>query len=292
MTTKAEVIERLPFEQYRQLPGMHSSSLKHALVSGLAYQHYEQNGWPDADKFRLGRAGHTGILEPQRFLSDYVQWETQHADGKKRIRSGHAWEEFKEANAGKTILTPEQFEIAVAVRDIVRDHPVAGPLVRKPGRSELTIRWRHERTGADCKARLDRVTAGEVIDIKMTADPSPRAFGNIAARLGYHVQGAFYRDAATALDGVRRQYKIIAVQSVAPHDVVVYDLGDDVLAEGQEQYERAIDVVLGCRSKQQWPGAATEHEIPLFLPAWALADAAADAVSDANAIDLGTETIQ
>lgn len=265
----AEVIERLPFEQYRQLPGIHSTSLKHALVSGLQYHHHETHGWPDADKFRLGRAGHTGILEPQRFLSDYVQWETQHADGKKRIRSGHAWEDFKEANAGKTILTPEQFEVAIAVRDIVRDHPVAGPLVRKPGRSELSIRWKHGRTGADCKARLDRVTADEVIDIKLTADPTARAFGNIAARLGYHVQGAFYRDAATAMDGVRRRYKIVAVQSVAPHDVVVYDLGDDVLADGQEQYERAIDVVLACREKQQWPGVATDHEIPLLLPVWA-----------------------
>lgn len=265
-----EVVERLPFEQYKQLPGIHFSSLKHALTSGLQYQHNELFGLPDCDVFRQGRAGHTGILEPQRFLAEYAQWETEHEDGRKRVRRGEAWDDFCSANAGKTILTPDQYEIACSVRDLVRDHPVAGPLVRAVGKSELTIRWTHARTGADCKARLDRIIPGvAVVDIKMTHDPEPRAFSNLAARLRYHLQGAFYRDAAEAAGFGRLPYKIIAVQSKKPHDVVVYHLPDELLAEGQEQYERALDVVLDCRKKQQWPGMQTDHEFTLTLPAWA-----------------------
>lgn len=265
-----EIYERLPFDKYRQLPGLHSTGLKHALVSPLLYQHVETFGWPDNDTFRQGRAGHTAILEPARFLSDYAQWETEHEDGTKRVRRGKAWDEFQEANAGKTILVAKQYETACTLRDIVRDHPVAGPLVKGAGQNELSLRWTHKRTGAVCKNRLDRTTPKAHVEIKLTRDPSPRMFGNIAARLFYHAQCAFYRDGAEACGLGRLPFKIVAVQSVAPYDVVVYAVGEDVLAQGQEQYERAIDIVQACRAKQQWPGMAVEHEISLMLPAWSM----------------------
>jgi hypothetical protein len=264
-----EIYEKLPFDKYRQLPGLHSTGLKHALVSPLLYQHVETFGWPDSDTFRQGRAGHTANRAPARFLSDYAQWETQHEDGRKRPRNGGAWDEFREVNAGKTILTDKQYETACTLRDIVRDHPVAGPLVRGPGRNELTLKWTHGRTGAACKNRLDRVTPNEIVEVKLTRDPSPRAFGNTAARLFYHAQCAFYRDGGEACDLGRLPFKIVAVQSVAPYDVVVYDVGEDILGQGQEQYERAIDIVQECRKKQSWPGQATERALSLFLPAWA-----------------------
>jgi hypothetical protein len=266
-----EVHEKLPFAKYRELPGLHASSLKYALDSAQDYQHAELHGWPDSETFRQGRAGHTAVFEPQRFLSDYVLWETEREDGTKRIRRGKEWDEFQALHSTKTILTPEQYRIACEVRDVVRDHPVAGPLVRRPGKSEVSLRWTHKRSGATCKARPDHVTDRAIVDLKLTADPSPRIFGNLAARLRYHLQGGMYRDGVEACGLGRLPFKIIAVRVAKnkPLDVVVYDLGDDVLGQGQEEYERAIDIVQECRKKQQWPGMAVDHELPLFLPAWA-----------------------
>ncbi len=266
-----EIHEKLPFKDYCQLPGYHASGLKHALKSALQYQHNEAHGMPDSDKFRLGRAGHTMTLEPQRGLAEYVQWETTHEDGSKRIRSGKAWEQFKADNAGKTILTPDQFETACNMRDIVRDHPVAGPLVRGIGQNELSLRWTDKRSGATCKARPDRLTKSAIIDLKTTSDPDLRIFGNLAARFRYHMQAALYRDGVEACGLGRLPFKIIAIQDQAPFDVVVYDLGEDVLAQGQEEYQRAIDIVEICRERQEWPGMAVEHEISLVLPVWATA---------------------
>lgn len=280
-----EVHDKLRFDDYRKLPGLHASSLKHALTSPLAYHHAETKGWPDSDAFVRGRSIHTAVLEPQRFLSEYAQWETEREDGSKRIRRGKEWDEFCAVNAGKTILTPEQYESAIALRDVVRDHPVAGPLVKRVGQSELSLRWKHERTGADCKARLDRVSAHALIDIKSTTDPSPAAFGNVAARLKYLLQCALYRDGAEACGLGRLPFKIVAVSSKAPFDVVVYDVGDDLLAEGQEQYERAIDIVLECRERQEWPGQAVDHELPLLLPMWAMSS------GDDEPVTFGEEAI-
>jgi hypothetical protein len=268
--TTFEIYERLPFDKYRQLPGLHASSLKHALVSPLQYQHAELNDWPDNDTFRAGRAAHTAILEPNRFLAEYAQWETERADGTKRIRRGNEWDEFQAVNAGKTILTPKQYETAVELRDIVRDHPVAGPLVKGVGRNELSLRWKHPTKGVDCKGRIDRATASAIIDIKTTNDPGPNAFGRIAANLKYAMQCAFYRAGAEACGLGRLPFKIIAVGSKAPHDVVVYDVGEDILLQGLDDCERAIDLVIACREKQSWPGQAVDHALPLLLPAWAM----------------------
>lgn len=281
-----EIYEKLPFEKYRQLPGLHSSTLKAALESALDYQHAEQNDRADSDTFRQGRAAHTGILEPGRFLAEYVLWETKHADGSKRIRSGHAWEDFKLANAGKTILDQPQFDAACAVRDAVREHPIAGPLVRAKGRAELSLRWKH-RSGADCKARLDYVTKTALLDIKTTHDIRPHIFNNTAERFAYRIQAALYRDGAEACGLGRLPFKIIAVRIAKgkPIDVAVYTVTEELIADGQEEYELAIDIVQACRKKQEWPGIATEHEIPLLRPSWA------GSVSDTEPITFGDEVI-
>ncbi len=289
-----EIHEKLPFAMYRLLPGYHATALKWALESPLEYQHYETHGLEDSDTLRAGRAGHTAVLEPARFLAEYVQWETIHQDGKKkgkkRVRSGNEWKEFKAdaANVGKTILTPDQYETACNIRDLVRDHPVAGPLVKGPGKNELSLRFKHGRTGADVKSRLDRIALDHaIVEIKLTHDITPRGFGNTAYRFRYHLQAALQRDAAEACGFGRLPVKIVAIRAAKskPLDLAVFDLGEDVLAQGQEEYERAIEIVQACRAKQQWPGVATEREISLILPAWSVP-------SSDETIDFGSEVIQ
>lgn len=267
----SQVIERLPFEQYNTLPGLRASALKHALTSALMYQHMGLQPHADRDTFRAGRAGHTAILEPARFLAEYAQWETERADGSKRIRRGKEWDEFEVLNKGKTILTPPMFETAIAQRDAVRGHPVAGPLFKGVGKNELTVTWRDGRTGEACRGRIDRLTAdATLIDLKTTADASPDAFTRLAMRLHYPTQLAFYRDGVIAAGLPVEHVVIVAVQAKAPFDVIAYDLGPDVLQHGRAEYERAIDVVVAARKSKQWLGQATEHALPFMIPSWAM----------------------
>lgn len=282
-----EIYERLPFEKYKQLPGVHFSGLKNALKSGLQYQHAETNEREDTAAFRFGRAVHTACSEPHRFLAEYAQFETTREDGSKRIRRGKEWEEFLAANPGKTILAPDEFETVCKIRDIVRDHPVAGPLVRGPGKNELSLRWKDKRTGIDCKGRLDRITTIAIPDFKTTTDVTPAVFEAHSAKLHYFMQAAFYQDGAEACGLGRLQPKIIAIEKDAPHDVIVFNLGDDVLDYGRDEYERAIDKVIECRKSQKWPGQATEHEIEMFLPAWAMKQSELET----EPVDFGTEVI-
>jgi hypothetical protein len=283
-TTRAEVIERLPFERYVEIDAEHSSSLRDMLVSPLLYRHNKTFKRPDADKLRLGRASHTSCIEPSRFLREYVLWETTHEDGKKRIRAGGAWEKFQADNASKTILTPTQYETAVKLRDILRDHPVAGPILREKGRGELTIVWTHPRTGLKIKVRVDWLTELVLADLKFTFDPSPRVFGASAVRFGYPFQLALYSDVVEAAGLGAPAVKIIAAQSKEPHDVIVFDLEHDVLEFGRKQYNDALDRVVECKKTKRYPGAAEDNALPLVLPAWATPSAEEELTFGGDAI--------
>ncbi len=280
-TSKAEVIERLPFADYVKIPAVNASSLIHALDgSGKQYQHNTTAPREDTDTLRAGRAGHSAAFEPERLLRDYVEWMDEHEDGTKRVRRGKAWDEFCAANPGKTILKPAQFRTAMNIRDAVRDHPVAGPLVKGIGQNELTIVWTHERTGLRVKCRIDRLIQGRALnDLKTTDDPLPEAFEPVARRLHYYMRMSLYSKAVDVAGLGRPPVKLIAAQNREPHEVVVYDLEQGELDFGEAEYERALALVAGWRKQQRWPGFAEHGSIPLKLPGWLLERSAGDGIT-------------
>lgn len=251
-------------DDYFNAAGEHYSTLKLLLTaSPLAYKHARANQLPDTDTFRKGRAAHTAVLEPHRFERDYATW----TGGDRR---GAKWNEFRELHADVTILTADQRRTAIAIAEAVRSHPVAGPMLVN-GAAEVQMNWHHERTGINCKARLDWLSTRWIADLKTCRDPSPRKFAAAAARLRYPMQMAMYQAAVRATLGYKAPARIIAVQSQAPYDVVVYDVGDDVLDVGERDYEEALDILVACRGSDQWPGVAATP-IPLELPDWAMPD--------------------
>lgn len=257
------IVERLPFEQYVTLPEVNATSLFNILTSPLLYRWRKDNLRPDTDTFRQGRAAHTAILEPDRFLRDYALW-----DGGRRDKRIKEYATFLEVNDGKTILTVEQYDTAMRMRDAVLKHAVAAPLLAEPGRCEITLKWSHPGTGTKCKARLDKLSSA-IIDIKSTRDVSPIAFGRSAVNYGYGFQLAFYRDGVIVIEDRVPSVKIVAVQNCAPYDVAVYDVPDSVLTRGNAKIEKALELLSECTKSNKWPGIAPDVEVPLTLPAWA-----------------------
>lgn len=259
-TSAPIIIEKLPFEKYIELPGEHSTSLRAMLTSPLAYWRQKQVQRDDTDAFRVGRAGHTAILEPDRFMLEYAVWRGAR-------RAGAKWTDFQAHHAGQTILTVKQYELALRLRDAARAHKAAKRLLDEPGRHELTLCWTHERTGLRCKARVDRLCSA-VVDIKSTKNPVPTKFSSDAARYGYPFQLSFYASGVAAVLGQMLPQKIIAVQSSEPHDVVVYDVPEATQVTASAQVEMALDRVAECTKGGVWPGIS-DDEVSLWLPAWA-----------------------
>lgn len=271
----ATVIEKLPFARYIDLPGDSSTSLREMRKSPLQYKHWLEHGRKDTTTLLRGRGAHTAILEIQQFMREYVMWEGDR-------RAGKVWEEFKEQNAGKTILKPDDYDMAIACRDAVLAHAVAGPLLREKGRNELTIQW--ELGEHKLKSRIDRLCSA-LVDIKTARDVSQREFQNSAARYGYHTQLAFYQDAVEAAGLGRLPVVLVVVQSAAPHDVVVYEVGYDELEKGRVEYEEALCRLADCRKTNKWPGVAPNEPVKLRLPEWL-------SLTEDEPIEFGAEVIQ
>lgn len=250
------------FTEYAELQAVNATSLKAMRRSPLHYRWALEHPLEDSPRLAMGRAVHTAVFEPDRFLLDYVLFEGER-------RAGKAYAELCERNPTKTILKTEEYQTCLATRDAVRSHPVAGPDLTPPGEAEKVITWTDEATGLPCKARLDWWRPGLFCDLKTTADIDAGRFAATAYRLGYHVQLAFYRAGLIANGLDAPPPRIIAVEVAAPHDVAVFALDDDALYAGEVEVADLLAKVAAGRFSNLWPGRYPE-ERPLSLPAWAL----------------------
>ena len=220
---------KMTFEDYAKIKAINFSTLKEARKSLMHYRYRLANPIEDTPRLAIGRATHTAVFEPDRFLLDYALFTGS-------IRKGKVWEAFKAANEGRTILKADEYETCLAIRDAVRSHPVAGPALTPPGEAEKVITWIDIRTGLKCKARLDWYRPGLLCDLKTTTDIDARRFGSLAERMSYHCQMAFYHDGLAALGLDAPLPKIVAVEAAEPHDVAVFAVNEDALWAGQKQY--------------------------------------------------------
>lgn len=108
--------------------------------------------------------------------------------------------DYKAQHNGKTFLSAKWMQkIEIAARMIEAD-----PVLSKAftgGMPQVTIVWRDEVIGVDCKARLDYLKARAIVDLKTLQNvrglPIAQAVNREIANRRYHIQAAFYLEAAS-----------------------------------------------------------------------------------------------
>lgn len=257
------IYNRLPYDLYVQIPGDNFSRLKEMARSAKHYKWRLDNPRKSAP-ISLGKAAHTAVLEPHRFAAEYALWDERTEDDKVRPRRGKVWEEFVVANPGKQIVRADEHGLAMSMRDEVRSNPAAMKYLRK-GTPETSMVWDDAETGRRCKGRTDWLVNVDGIDclvgLKTARDCRNIWFGNAAARLGYHLQWAFYRDGYEALSGNIPRVVEIVIESAPPHDLVVYIIPDEIVELGRDEYRRHLVTLGECETADEWPGVATEEQI-------------------------------
>lgn len=252
--------------EYEAHEGINYSILK--LYGRSAAHAQEQMLHPKAHTpaMETGQALHVATLEPGRFEAEYVV--PPKCD--RRTREGKAlWAAFELENVGKTLLKPAEWASVLGMAAAVREHPAIAPLLSEHGLNEASVYWADAETGAPCKARPDRVCSA-VLDLKQTVDARPALFSAQAARLGYHVQAAFYLAGLDACAPHPRRWLWVAVEPEPPYAVAVYEPTEQTLAQGRAEWETYLRQHLECQRTGRWPGYQTDPQ-PLNLPKWALA---------------------
>lgn len=257
----------VPFAEYFRWNAASSSRLS-LLVQSPAHLRASLDGKSeDTTSLRIGRAAHMAILEPEKFGAEFAR--APEGDGRTTaVREAKAALEA----SGKVALSPAEWDRTVGIRQAVRSHPSAWPLLSGEGRSELSLVWVDPTTGVTCKARHDRhsplMAGGAIVDVKTTRDASRSSFEKAIFGYGYHRQAAFYAEGAEQCGLPTEHSVIVAVENEAPFAVAVYRLSDAALDAGWEEVKALLGLYGRCQATNQWPGYPTEVQ-DVSLPDWA-----------------------
>jgi hypothetical protein len=263
-------------DDYNALTGIRWSVLRAMRTSPRHYLHATLEERADTVAFRVGRAGHSAILEPARFADDFVVYD------KTKQRRGKVWDAFAEEHHGRTILNRAEYENAIGMSAAVRN-PAVNPMAAELFGAtdvlhEVASTWCDDATGLDCKALLDYFdpATNTKVELKSTRNIEPRWFGHDAARFGYHCQDAFHSRGLRAAGHRIARHLIVAVENAPPFDVVVHEVPGEVIEAAEREVTKLLVRVKDCLARteaghpQPWPGVACDEVVPLVLPPWAL----------------------
>ena len=262
------ITSRMPAAEYFALPGVSITRLKELKRSPQHYRHQLEHP-KQSPSLSLGTAAHCAVLEPERFAREFAVWSKRTASGNLAPRNSAAYTAFCEENEGRTIITEDEYIDAMAMCDAVRSH-AAAMMYLETGDPEVTLQW--ELGGRACKGRVDWLTRVEsehvLVGLKSARDCRHMIFGTQAARLGYHLQWAWYHDGYEELARVLPRVVEIVVESAPPYAVAVYAIPEDVLLQGRDEYRELIEQLGECERTGVWAGPHPLEE-QLTLPSWA-----------------------
>lgn len=251
--------------EYRELPGVNWSSLKHLRTSPLEYRFQLTHEAKDAANLRVGRAVHCLVLEPDTFDARHPLFEGA-------SRRGKAWDAFQAEHPDADPLIESELLRVLGCAGAVRANSRAMELL-SVGMTEHVISWTDPDTGVLCKGRCDLLNS-HLVELKTTAIIDPRRFPGEVVRLGYHGQIAYYMDGLGAnglLPPDHRDPVVIAVESEDPHDVVIWRVVRETVEAGQCLYKQLLSLLDKCTRNNSWPGVAP-NTLPLILPEWSMAE--------------------
>ena len=253
-------LHRMTAEQYHADACISKSGLDRIAKSPAHYRAWLTQPHKPSKAMQIGTALHALVLEG---IAPTVRPDFS---GKGSVAARAEWDA---SHAGALILDADDAADVHAMAASIAVHPVAGVVFRRAdGRAEQSIKWRCSDTGAICKSRLDWIIPGAIVDLKTTADASPAAFARSVASYRYHVQDAFYSQAAASAGIAAEHFVFVCVESSPPYSVALYQLDDAARTEGRRLYLRDLETYMRCMERDEWPAYPTDIQT-LSLPAWA-----------------------
>ncbi len=208
----------------------------------------------------MGSAVHTAVLEPYNFFDEFVI--KPDCDG--RTKEGREINTaFKALSIGKLVIEQKNYEQVLKINQALKPYM---DNVLEDAKIELSVYWKDKHTGILCKARPDIWHETHIIDLKTTADASPRAMSYAMYDGGYHVQAAMMQDGIYAATGkFISDFYLLCVETVEPYLVVPHQISEQAIEKGREEFHKHLKTYAECLEKNEWPGYAPELlDLPNF----------------------------
>ena len=250
---------------YHTVDGLSKSKMDKLLISPEHYKASLCEPEKQTEALIFGSLFHTIVLEPNKIKTEYaiepiVNKRTN--DGKDILR------QFYEENASKTIITQEQLDLAIKLKDKIMQHSIAKKLLKTQGDTEISLFWNDTESGILLKARPDKLVNDIIIDIKTTNNANPNEFYKNAYKYGYHRQAYHFMKGFENCYGKKASgFIFIAIEKDPPYAVCVYKASDDFIKIGGIETKYCIEKYSECEKNNIWQGYEEKiHE--LDLPIW------------------------
>jgi hypothetical protein len=259
----------VPYDVYDRWDGVRHSVLRHFNRSALHAREAIVHPADQTEAQALGHAAHVAVLEPERFAREYVaapKFDKRTTEGKR------GWAAFQAEHEGFAVIPQEEHDVCIALRASVWAHPTASELLKGAGLNEASALWVDGDTGLTAKARIDRLTAlagwPVVVDLKTTRNASRGAFSRDVHTFAYHQQAGMYLDGLQVLAPHERKFVFIAIEKDPPYAVAVYELEEDALQLGRDEYQKHMAAYAECLNTNRWPSYGEGMDL-ISLPPWA-----------------------
>lgn len=173
----------------------------------------------------------------------------------------------KAREKGSVPLLPNEMRQAQDMAAALIAHPQAGQLLIG-GEAEQTYLWRDEETRVWCRARLDYVRPGQIVDLKTTTDVNLEAIRKTIHTWGYHQQRGWYVDGHRAIYGETPDFHFVFIAKEPPYLITVVEPDATACLIGDAKNRAARHIYADCQSAGIWP-AYDQRIWTLPLPGWA-----------------------
>ncbi len=246
-------------QDYFALPGVSSHTLIEMLRSPFHCwaKYLDPNRESDRPTTaqQLGTLVHLLTFTPDAFSDDCVLAQAIN----RRTKAGKAAYAALIAE-GKYIVSHQDYQTALWVRNALRDHPIARDLFQH-GEPEKVITVSRDRALLPLKGRLDWLGDAGIVELKTATDARKDYFARDVYRYGYHLSAAYYRMLAsehTGTPAIDIPHTFVVVETKPPYAVAIYHTGENLLDEGQSLWKTQLTRFDTCWITTTWPGYSVE----------------------------------
>lgn len=257
---------------YHDIPGLNASGINAFYRSPLHF--WKQSTFNENREKKeptpamvVGSLCHCLILEPETFDKYFVM---EIKVDKRTVQGRKDWKVFKSNLDGRMPVTIDQYNQASQMRDAMFSNNSIKKLLGN-GCSEEVVTWHREDNGIRCKAKLDYLRNGLVVDYKKTEDANPKTFMKSIANYGYHRQMAWYMEAAERHTGEKPRGAVLIVQEKSmPEAIGIYALDNAAIEQGEKECNHAYEEISERLKTGRWD-AYINPDMPIqsiSLPGW------------------------
>lgn len=236
------------FEEYLSKKDYISASDVKNFLKSPKYYYFEkyEKGVEDSEPhFVIGSALHQLILEPHLFQDNYAvspKFDRRTKDGKA------GYDLFELENEGKVIINMNDFNMITNMATSSALNKTFIQLIKGSYR-ETSCYTIDEVTGLKIRLRPDAMLPNKPIitDIKSCLDSSYNKFRKDIYSFQYNISAAYYCDFL-----YKENYVFAAIEKQAPYQISLYQLSDELINFGREQYRMALDLIKWSQDNDFW----------------------------------------